>query len=135
MKIKMYRQTDKNNTIIEIATAKTKILLDGGVNLEENEVLVPTELQSQYDFSDINAVFLSHYHTDHITMAKGLLENVPVYTSKLTGKIALAAEKYKAKKPFSFSGYYVSGETIAIGDIKVTPYLVDDTIHEAYLLF
>lgn len=134
MNIKIHRSADRKNEIIGISTLRTKILLDGGVNLEENEVLKLPDLQAQYGFSGINAVFLSHYSTDHVTMERGLLENVPVYTGKQAGRIAAAAEKYKAKKPFEFAGYYASGEPIAVGDIKVTPYLVDDAVFDGYLL-
>lgn len=132
MNIKIHR--NQKNDIIEISTAKTKILLDGGINLEENEVLTLPDLQAQYNFSDIRAVFLSHYRTDHVTMARGLLENVPVYTGNLASRIAAAAEKYKAKKPFEFAGFYENGAAIKVGDIKVTPYLVDDESVDGYLL-
>ncbi len=135
MDIKIHRSAEQKNEIIEIFTSQTKILLDSGVNLEENEVLKLTELQDQYNFSDVNAVFLSHYSTDHVTMTRGLLENVPVYGGKLASRIAVAAEKYKAKKPFEFAGFYASGASIMVGDIKVTPYLVDDAMFDGYLLF
>jgi len=134
MNIKIHRSTGQNNAIIEISSSQTKILLDGGVNLEENEVLLLPHIQVEYDFSGINAVFLSHYHTNHITMAHRLLSNVPVYTSKLAGSIVTAAEKYKAKQPFDFAGFYSNGTPIIVGDIKVTPYLVDDVVHEGYML-
>ena len=120
--------------LIEISTAKTKIILDGGMNLEENEVLFLKDLQEQYDLVGIDAVFLSHYSTDHITTARGLLDNVPVYASRLASKIALAAEDYKAKKPFPFAGYYTHATPITVGDVSVTPYLVDSPVCEGYLL-
>lgn len=134
MKIKIHRATSPKSMLIEISTAQTKIILDGGVNLDENEVLVLPELQAQYSFVGIDAVFLSHYSTDHITMARGLLDNVPVYAARLSSKIALAAEAYKAKKPFSFAGYYVDGTAIEVGDVRITPYLVDAPSCEGYLL-
>lgn len=134
MKIKIHRATSTKSTLIEISTAQTKIILDGGVNLDENEVLSLPELQSQYSFLNIDAVFLSHYSTDHITMTRGLLDNVPVYAARLSSKIALAAEAYRAKKPFPFGGYYVDGTAIAVGDVRVTPYLVDAPTCEGYLL-
>ena len=134
MKLKIQRSTDSKNALIEISSSKTNILLDGGINLEENEVLLLPDLQAQYDFSGISAVFLSHYRTDHITMARGLLENVPVYAGKLAAKMGTAAEKYKAKKAFEFAGFYQNGSAIMVGDIKVTPFLVDDIAHEGYLL-
>lgn len=134
MKIKIHRSTSFKSILVEISTAQTKIILDGGVNLEENEVLLPQELQAQYALAGIDAVFLSHYSTDHITMARGLLDHVPVYAARLAGKIALAAEEYKAKAPFHFAGYYTHGVSITVGDVSVTPFLVDTPNCEGYLL-
>lgn len=134
MNIRIHRSSMHKNVITEISTLKTKILLDCGVNLEENEVLVLPELQLRYQFSGINAVFISQYNTDHITMTRGLLDNVPVYTGKLASKIALSAEKYKAKKPFEFADFYENGVSIIIGDIKITPYQIDEDIVDGYLL-
>lgn len=134
MNIKIYRSSEQRNAIIEIFTSKTKILLDGGVNLGENEVFHLPDLQTQYDFSNTNAVFLSHYMADYITLVHGLLENVPVYTGKLTGRITASAAKSKAIRPYEFAGFYESGVPIVAGDIRVTPYLVDDIIYDGYLL-
>ena len=134
MDIKIYRSSEQRNAIIEIFTSKTKILLDAGVNLEENEMFHLPDLQAQYDFSNTDAVFLSHCMADYITLTHGLLGNVPVYAGGLTGRVAVAAAKYKAIKPYDFAGFYESGVPIAAGDIKVTPYLVDDKIYDGYLL-
>lgn len=134
MNIKMHRASGQHNAMIEISSSQTKIILDGGVNLEENALLLLPQLQVEYDFSCVNAVFLSHYHTDHITMVRGLLSNVPVYASKLASSIGAAAEQYRAKQLFDFAGFYVNGTSINVGNIKVTPYLVDDVVHEGYVL-
>ncbi|MEG2087614.1 MAG: MBL fold metallo-hydrolase [Angelakisella sp.] len=134
MNITVYRAQNQTSVLVELATATSKIIVDSGVTLEENEVLLLPELQAQYAFSKVDAVFLSHYNTDHVTMARGLLDAVPVYAGKLAAKMATAAEGYKAKKPFPFAGYYAHGVPIVAGDIRVTPFLVDDSLHEGYLL-
>lgn len=134
MNLKIVRSTDQKNALIEISALKTKILLDGGVNLGENEVFHLPDLQTQYDFSNIGAVFLSHYRADYSTLTPGLLENVPVYTGRLAGGITSSAAKYKGTKPCDFAGFYESGVPIAVGEIRVTPYLVDDATFEGYLL-
>lgn len=134
MKITLHRAENQKNILVEIATENNKIILDGGVTLEENEVLLLPELQAQYSFVGVDAVFLSHYNTEHVTMAKDLLAGVPVYVGKLAGQMAMAAEEYKAKKPTPFARYYLNGVTIEVGEICVTPILVDDIAHEAYLL-
>lgn len=134
MNLKIVRYPEQNNVMIEISAPKTKILLDGGVNLGENEVFHLPDLQTQYDFSNTGAVFLSHYRTDHISLEHCLTENVPVYTGRLAGRITASAATYKGRKPCDYAGFYQSGVPIAVGDIRVTPYLVDDTIFDGYLL-
>ena len=134
MDLKIVRLSAQKSTLIEISASKTKILLDGGVNLGENEVFHLPDLQTQYDFSNIGAIFLSHYRADYSTLTHGLLENVPVYTGRLAGRITASAAKYKDISPCDFAGFYESGAPIAVGEIKVTPYLVDDSIYDGYLL-
>lgn len=119
---------------MEVSTPKTKILLDGGVNLEENEQFALPDIQAQYDFADIDAVFLSHFHTDYVTTTRGVLDNVPVYTGKLSGGIMAAAKSYKAQTLPAFAGYFAHGAPIEVGDIRVTPHLVDAAACEGYLL-
>lgn len=134
MNIKIIRASEQKSAVIEISTSKTKILLDGGVNLGENELLHLPDLQEQYDFSNTNAIFLSHYRTDYPTLMHGLPKNVPVYAGGLTGRITAAAANYKAVKPSDFAGFYKSGVPITTGDISVTPYSVDDALFDGFLL-
>ncbi|MEG2143971.1 MAG: MBL fold metallo-hydrolase, partial [Oscillospiraceae bacterium] len=135
MNIKLYRSENQKNVIVEIATVKSKILLDCGVTLEENEVLLLPELQKEYSFEGIDGVFITNYNSDHVTMARGLIADAPTYIGRLAGKMAAAAESYKSKKPFPFAGFYANAVPIIAGDITVTPFLVDDAVHEGYLLF
>lgn len=134
MNIKFYRSLEQKSAMIEISTSKTKILLDGGINLGENDVLRLSDLQEQYDFSNTDAVFLSHYRTDYPTLVHGLLENVPVYAGGLAGRIVAAAATYKSEKPYDFAGVYENGVPITAGDISVTPFSIDDPLFDGYLL-
>lgn len=134
MNITTHRAANRQGEIIEICTAQTKILLDSGANLEENEVLLLADLQADYQFAGINAVFLTHCRTDYPTLAREFLPDVPVYGAKLTGKVCAAVQTYKAKTPTALAGCYASGTAITVGDITVTPYAVDDAIFDRYLL-
>lgn len=134
MNLKIYRSSEQKNAIIEISTTKTKILLDGGFNLGENEVFHLADLQKEYDFANTDAVFLSHVMADYMTLVPGLLENVPVYAGRMTAGVSASAVKYKSEKPCNFAGFYKNGVPIVTGDITVTPYLVDDVLFDGYLL-
>ena len=120
--------------IVEIFSESTRILLDYGTTLEENEVLLVADLKKLHEFENIDGIFLSHHNTDHATTLPALIEGVPIYSSHLTAQVALAAEAHKSKKPFNVEGYYKNKKTITVGDIKVTPLSVGDESQNAYAL-
>ena len=124
----------KKDGLIELFTTTTKIIIDQGKNLEENEVILPSDLETNYHFGAINAIFHTGYKTDYVSMTKGFYSDVPVYSGKLSSQIAVTCARYKSKKPVTFAGIYADAVPITIGDIKITPYLVDDIKHNGYLL-
>ncbi|HEX3037590.1 MAG TPA: MBL fold metallo-hydrolase [Oscillospiraceae bacterium] len=126
MKIQIHRpQNLFGETLIEISTAKTKILLDCGTNAEDNALPATCE---DLNIADFSAVFLAHSHTDYV----GLVGN-NIYLSKLAGKIITAASTYQMRKVPAFAGYYQNRVPITVGDITVTPVLVDRDDYDAYL--
>lgn len=134
MNIKIHRPYGARGAVVEITAGQTKILLDGGVNLEENETLSSAALREQCDFSAVNAVFLTHCRTDYATMAPGLLGDIPFYTGKLTGRLAGASASFKARAARAFAGFYADGASLIVGDLKITPHLVDDALYDSFLL-
>ena len=78
-----------------------------------------------------NAVFISHYHLDHIGEVNNILEEIPIYIEETTKKIYDIICDFSSKprinaKTFKF-GEVIEEEEL--GDLKVTPYRVD---HAAY---
>ena len=132
MQIKIHRK--QRNAIIEIFTEKAKILIDGGQNLEGNDVILLKDVVEQYQFSNIDGVFLTHYHTDYATVTKDFLEGAKFYAGELTSNMLTAAMAYKAKKPVEFTEIYQNRKEIEIGDIKVTPILADLPKYNGYML-
>ena len=126
MNIQIHRpKNSAGETLIEISTAKTKILLDCGINLDDNALPAACE---NLKIADYNAVFLAHAHTDYAG-----LTGETVYLSQLTGKIITAANTYRMKKTPEFAGFYQDRKSISIGDITVTPILIDYEDYDAYL--
>jgi ribonuclease J len=126
MKIQIHRPANlERETLIEISTAKTKILIDCGTNLEDNALPAACE---DLNISDFQAVFLSHAHTDYIG-----LTGEKIYLSKLTSRVITAANVYRMKKTPTFAGFYQDRVPIIVGDITVTPVLVDRAEYDAYL--
>ena len=129
MNIKMHRE----DRLVEIFSKTTTILIDQGKNLDENEVILLSDLQNKYDFSSVNAIFNIGYKTDYMSMTKGFLPEAPVYSGKISSEIALSSGNFKAKSGIDFAGFYSDEQPITIGDIKITPYLVDDAKHDGYM--
>ena len=94
MKLTVHRGMDQiGGNVIEISTDKTKILLDAGLELnpiEETEVIKTEDVvENGFDFdkllreNDFSAIFISHYHADHVGLLSLAKNLPPVYMGKL----------------------------------------------------
>lgn len=126
-------QNQIGGSIIEIASDTTKIILDAGSELDE-EVPVAPEIdglfsgQAAYD-----AVFISHYHGDHLGLCDQVLPGIPIYIGKGAAAVTNAARRYLNKPEYTFAAYYEAGKSITIGDLCITPYLCDHSAYDAYM--
>jgi len=126
MNIKIHRAPNQSGEIlIEISTKMTKIIFDLGIDSDRNTV---PPVFDNLDITQFDAVFLSHTHTDYAG-----LTNKTVFSSELTSRIISAARVYNMEKPFEFCGFYQDRTAIKVGDITVTPVLVDNDPYDAYL--
>jgi len=133
MEIKTHRGHHETvGSLVEIATAKTRILLDSGVNLDDRITL--EQAGNLFGGRNFDAVFISRYHTDHAGLTRELFSEVPVYIGEMESRIVTASDEYKAQKPFPFANYYQNGKVITVGDITVTPFIVDQPAFDAYML-
>jgi len=86
--------------------------------------------------SSRSALFLTHYHGDHIGRLASVLPDVPVYLGETAKEILLNLAK-RAKKD-SFAHYekirtFRPAETISVGNITVMPLMVDHSAFDAYM--
>lgn len=133
MEIKTHRGHNETvGTLVEISTAKTRILLDTGVNLDDR--ITMQQDSSLFDGKRFDAVFITHYHTDHVGLSGELFAEAPVYIGEMESRIITASDEYKAQKPYPFTQFYKSGTAISVGDITVTLFLVDQPAYDAYML-
>lgn len=134
MKITIHRgQNQIGGSIIEIASNTTKIILDAGSELDE-EVPVAPEIDGLFSGKTAyDAVFISHYHGDHLGLCDQVLPEIPIYIGKGAAAVTNTARRYLNKPEYNFAGYYEAGESITIGDLCVTPYLCDHSAFDAYM--
>mgnify|MGYP000582788528 FL=1 len=130
MKITVHRGMNQiGGNVIEISTDKTKILLDAGLELEtlEDKEVIKTEdvaeteldLEKLLSENDFSAIFISHYHADHVGLLS-LAKNLPsVYMGKLAYDIFKATEEYKNNiVNFIPVGYFYDGKPIVVWRYK-----------------
>ena len=134
MEIVIHRGENQiGGNIIEISTDKTRILLDVGRELDEEEVRLP-DIDGLFDVPAFDAVFISHYHGDHIGLAYYINKRIPLYLGEASVRIVQASDAYKNTETIHPAGFLVHGKPIYIGDITVTPFLCDHSAFDSYML-
>ncbi|KAA6322132.1 Ribonuclease J [termite gut metagenome] len=150
MKITIHRGIDQiGGCITEIATDETRILIDLGQNLPDGEGATNDNLASQEAIEkitrDIDAIFYTHYHGDHLGLFHYVPDNTPQYIGRVAKQVALCKHRQlsyikgrelqseeeiaKLEKMSEIS----PEETIIVGDIKVIPYFVSHSAYDAYM--
>lgn len=124
---------------IELATEKSRILLDIGKALPSLDETIPAEtkllpgVKTLIDKNTIDAVLISHSHGDHVGLIGQLNPDIPVYIGKealhIYNTTALFTGGNILANPTFF---FKSSHPMIIGDITVTPYLVDHSGYDAY---
>lgn len=134
MKIKIHRgQNQIGGNVIEIATEHTRILLDVGQELDENAPPCP-EITALLESGNFDAVFLSHYHLDHLGLAYSLDKRIPLYMGEACCRIVQAMDQRMGRASIAPTGFLEHDKPIQIGDITVTPYLCDHSAFDSYML-
>jgi phosphoribosyl 1,2-cyclic phosphodiesterase len=112
----------KGNAIY-FGTKKTRLLIDAGIGARTVAALLS---EINVDLSDIDAILITHEHTDHI---KGLASlamkyKIPVFANADTAKaiVEVLGECPKFK-------IFSTGETFEFGDIEIHPFSIQhDTL-------
>ena len=137
----------------------TQILLDFGMNFAERAKfysepwLTPRDEKGLLEFnllppisgayrfddkdSELDAVFISHSHTDHSAYVTFLNRKIPVYCGKTTG---LIMEAFSEITPKSFDNdleglefrTFRTGDKVKVGSVEVEPVHVDHSVPGAY---
>ena len=135
LKINILRgQNQIGGSIIEIYTESTRIIIDAGANLGEGllHTYVPKVPGLFSGKPAYDAVFVSHYHSDHMGLLKYVVDGIPIYMGHATYDIALAMSEYKGRTLDFTPTFIDAGVPVTVGDIAVTPVLCD---HSAFGTF
>ena len=81
MKINIIRgQNQIGGNIVEISTEKTKIILDVGLELDDEKNKSLPNIEGLFDYKGYDAIFISHYHGDHLGLAYSTHKDIAIET-------------------------------------------------------
>lgn len=122
--------------IVEVGTDNTKIILDCGSNLPDidNTGYVDNiEIDGlTTDKSEYNAIFLSHYHGDHVGLLGRINKDIPIYASSETENVMNIINDFISKPKYEIN-VLNPYEAILINELKITPYPVLHSAKGAFM--
>ena len=144
MQIKIHRGTHQiGGCVTEIKTSQARIIIDMGSELPRADVKESVQLNIEgvtCGEADCDAVFITHYHGDHVGMFESVLPTIPIYMGKASKQIyAVVQQTLKNKlgkgNPVLVKGFktFEVGKPIIVKDVKVTPFAVDHSAFDAYI--
>ncbi len=141
MKIIIHRGTHQiGGSATEIRTENTRILIDMGHELGFESSFVPQPLHIP-GVTDTNgscdAVLFTHNHGDHIGQLSRIREDIPLYMGALAKAVYLFTSRMESPQTVQRicgAGEYTPGEPFLIGDMRITPFSVDHSACDSYML-
>ena len=100
-----------------VATGKVRLLIDAGFSFRE---ITKRLAAIGEDVRKLDAVLISHEHSDHISGLPQLAKKVrcPIYLTPVT------ADTFLCKDPAPLVQHFRAGQTIAIGDIEIDTFTI-----------
>ncbi len=147
MQIKINRGTNQiGGCITEIESNKgTKIIIDIGSNLPDSKGRKKTEIELEgltKGVPNYKAIFITHYHGDHIGLYNKVLPDIPIYIGEVSKEIynilqtklskSNLVKKEDLERISKFRTFNIK-DKIIIDDIKVTPIAVDHSAFDSYM--
>ncbi|MBE7023949.1 MAG: MBL fold metallo-hydrolase [Ruminococcaceae bacterium] len=126
----------------EYRTKNTRIFIDFGAELD-SENAKPFDIEGvTKGKTNCDAVFFTHYHGDHMGLLDTINKDIPLYMGVASKGIAKILNDRLSKAP-DIKSYDVDriesiktfevAKMVVIGDIKITPYMVDHSAYDAYM--
>lgn len=130
MRIIIHRGTKEiGGSCVELKTEKARILIDFGMPLVDakKEKFDSEELIGK----SIDAILISHSHMDHYGLLNYVHKDIPIYMSKGADELIKISSIFTPNKLNRINSKIINKKYFNIGDIKVTPFLVDHSAFDA----
>lgn len=154
MQLIIHRGTREiGGSCVEIRTDKTRILIDFGMPLIEikkepfdskiltnksiedlKKLKILPDIQGLYNLEErcIDAILISHSHMDHYGLLNYVHKDIPVYMSQGAQELIEISSIFTPNKLDRINSRVINAKKpFIIGDIKITPYLVDHSAFDA----
>ena len=153
MNFNIHRGTKEiGGSCVEIWTESTRIIVDFGMplvnpdktqfdsratkNLSVEELIgkeILPNIEGLYERPGNTALVLSHAHQDHFGLIKYVNANCKIYLGKATQKLIEITRIFTNQDwEIVNSQHFKSGKSFVVGDIEITPYLMDHSAFDAY---
>jgi len=155
MNLTIHRGTKEiGGSCVEVSTSNTRIIIDVGLPLvDQNREMFDRSIMRGKTLPQLvdakvvpdvpglftqgasrpDAILLSHAHLDHVGLLEHTPEDIPVYATAGTSKMMLAGAVFAGQKALKRDRHreIKSREPFNVGDIKITPYVVDHSCYGA----
>ncbi len=119
--------------LISVSCENTTVLLDAGEELE-GAGGIPPQASALVRPGGFDAVFVTHYHRDHLGLAYEANPDIPIYLGRKAWAVQTASDRYMGRDPLSPTGFLEDRIPVRIGPLTVTPYLCDHSAFDSYML-
>ena len=135
MKIRVIRgQNQIGGSVIEVSSGGARVILDVGSELDGETPQIPAVDGLFQGEPGCDAVFVTHYHGDHIGLAADVLPGIPVFMGERAAAVYQAANAYMGRKFVRTEHFLRPEESVTVGEIKITPFLCDHSAFDSYML-
>lgn len=154
MQLTIHRGTKEiGGSCVEVKTEKTRILIDFGMPLvgakkekfdsgvlknrsveELKKLKILPDIQGLYNSEEksIDAILISHSHMDHYGLLNYVHKDIPIYMSQGAKELIEISSIFTPNKLDRINSRVSNAKkSFSVGDISITPYLVDHSAFDA----
>lgn len=135
MEVHIHRgQNQIGGSIVEISSDFTRLFFDVGVNIDEDDSSIVPQIEGVFTGeTNCDAIFISHYHADHVGLLANTLKGIPIYMGERAFLIYQASANYRDKEVGFETNFVTDRQTVVVGDMTITCFSCDHSAFDSYM--